>query len=515
MNRKLDIATLLLFTALLFGVIVRFYPGLTNGFPLNDGGMFYTMAQDLRANHFALPELTTYNQSGIPFAYPPFGFYIAALLSALTPESNLWVFLYVPALINSLSILAFYLFAKELTGSRPIAATVTLFFALTPLYFVWQVMGGGMTRAFGFLFMLLMMWQGLQLFRNYNLKHLLLSILFGAISVMSHPQAALQAVVIGVLLFLFYGRSKRGLLSAFLFGLGVAVLTSPWWLTVLTHHGITPFLSAGQTSPRQLDAYLELFSLNSLDDFLVLPLMLLAFVGLFSDGLPKLDKAFLVTWGVLAVLLDPRGAAGTVVLAFLPMAGYGLVKLSAWIQRMGSEQAEAVLSSRVSLSLTGLLVFFLLFGSIILDFQLVNSSLKAEDLDMIAWVEANVPNGKTFLLATGREYSMSDPMQEWFPSLTGDQSLTTMQGLEWTLNDGFFTWYEQVSLFQTCADVDCVQTWAERNNVNYDYLVVLTPTEGSQNNTADSLYKLKASAKDSNSFEMVYDSGYAAVFEKR
>ena len=46
MNRKLDFPALLLFTALLFGAIVRFYPAITNGFPLNDGGMFYTMVQD-------------------------------------------------------------------------------------------------------------------------------------------------------------------------------------------------------------------------------------------------------------------------------------------------------------------------------------------------------------------------------------------------------------------------------------------------------------------------------------
>ena len=39
MNRKLDFPALLLFTALLFGAIVRFYPAITNGFPLNDGGI--------------------------------------------------------------------------------------------------------------------------------------------------------------------------------------------------------------------------------------------------------------------------------------------------------------------------------------------------------------------------------------------------------------------------------------------------------------------------------------------
>ena len=91
MNRKLDWPALLLFTALLFGAVIRFWPVFTNGFPLNDGGMFYTMIRDLRANHFILPQFTSYNFADIPFTYPPFGFYFAASLSALLPVSVLGI----------------------------------------------------------------------------------------------------------------------------------------------------------------------------------------------------------------------------------------------------------------------------------------------------------------------------------------------------------------------------------------------------------------------------------------
>ena len=108
MNRKLDWPALFLFTALLFGAVVRFWPVITNGFPLNDGGMFYIMIRDLKANHYLLPEFTTYNFADIPFAYPPLGFYIAASLSDLLPVSELGVLLWLPALVNTLSILVFY-----------------------------------------------------------------------------------------------------------------------------------------------------------------------------------------------------------------------------------------------------------------------------------------------------------------------------------------------------------------------------------------------------------------------
>lgn len=514
MKGKLDLASLLLFTALLFGAVVRFYPVLTSGFPLNDGGMFYAMSHDLRTNGFALPEFTTYNHAGIPFAYPPFGFYVAALLSVLTPDANLWVFHYVPATVNFIAILAFYFFSKELLNSRPVGASVTLFFALFPAFFTWQVMGGGMTRSFGFIFWLLMLRQTLLLFKDPQVKHLLPAILFGSVAVTSHPQIALQAVLSGAVLFLLYGLNKRGLIFAALFGLGVAVFTSPWWFTVLARHGMDPFLSAGSSSPRSLEGYLELFSFNSLDHLLMIPLMPLAIMGFFETRMPKRDKTFLAVWAVVMWLADPRGSGGVVILMLLLTSGWGLVKLSKWIHRLGDEQAEAALSSRAGVGILSGLSLILLFGAIIMDFRLVNTTLNAGSLEMIDWVKANVEGGKTFALVTGREFSMSDPLQEWFPVLTGQKSLSTMQGLEWILKDDFFDYYEQTSALQKCADVTCLDEWILLNNRPYDYLVVTVPPDTSLDESAETLRGLGVSVRSSDSYVLLFESDNALVFER-
>ncbi|MBK8419302.1 hypothetical protein [Candidatus Villigracilis saccharophilus] len=109
---------LFLGTALLFGSIVRFYPGLQAGFPLNDGGMFLSMIRDLRASHYSLPALTSYNNLNIPYAYPPFGFYFARLVSDLFNFSEITLLRWLPPTINTLSILAFYMLASLLLGSR-------------------------------------------------------------------------------------------------------------------------------------------------------------------------------------------------------------------------------------------------------------------------------------------------------------------------------------------------------------------------------------------------------------
>lgn len=151
--------------------------------------------------------------------------------------------------------------------------------------------------------------------------------------------------------------------------------------------------------------------------------------------------------------------------------------------------------------------------AIVSDFQLVNTSLKADELEMIEWVNGNTTEGETFLLATGREFSMTDPLQEWFPTLTGQKSMTTLQGLEWTLAENFFPWYEQLTLFQYCADIACVDEWVEENDVDYDYLIVMIPREGNQNGLADSLKRLGESAQISTSHELMYKSERALVFE--
>lgn len=511
MNRKLDWPTLLLFSALLFGAVIRFWPVITNGFPLNDGGMFYTMIRDLQANHFILPQFTSYNFADIPFAYPPFGFYFAASLSALLPVSVLGILLYLPALLNIISVFIYYKLAEQTLNSRVFAALAVVVYAFTPSTFVWQIMGGGITRAFGMLFLLLFLWQAMKLFAEYQNKHLIFTILFGAGAVLSHPQTALHAALGGALIFIFYGINKRGLISAALTALGVTLLTMPWWGTVLTRYGVQPFLSASQTSQRTLESYLDILKFDGLEDYLFIPTLLFVILGVWNKFTRR--EFFLVTWAVLAVLIDPRGGEGITLLSLAMFAGVGLHKLSAWISRSDGGQADALFMKRgVQILLFGFM-FYSVMGASIFDFQLVNTSLKSSDLKMIDWVKSNITEEKTFLLATGREFSMSDPMQEWFPALTNQYSATTMQGLEWTHAENFFPWYDQLIAFQHCADVNCVSEWSTRNDVDYDYLIVTIPPQDDKSDLADSLRSLAASTRSSALHLLAYESGNALVFE--
>jgi len=65
--------------------MVRLAITLRSDFPLNDGGLFFSMARDLKRAHYALPGEKSYNGADLPFAYPPLGIYLAALADSALP----------------------------------------------------------------------------------------------------------------------------------------------------------------------------------------------------------------------------------------------------------------------------------------------------------------------------------------------------------------------------------------------------------------------------------------------
>src|SRR5512141_2792578 len=199
-------STLMLFLAILLGAFMRFNPTLLAEFPIDDGGMFAVMVDDLKSSHYLLPAFTTYNHLNIPYAYPPLGFYLGRLAADLFGLSAAQTLRWVPAFFASLSIPAFYLLAMRLLKNKYYAAISTLFFALMPRALSWYVMGGGLTRSPGQLFMLLTLATVVRLYEENRRTDILLAGLFGGLAVMSHPEAAVHTLVSAVLLWLMLSR---------------------------------------------------------------------------------------------------------------------------------------------------------------------------------------------------------------------------------------------------------------------------------------------------------------------
>src|SRR6185295_12252353 len=89
----------------------------------------------------------------------PLGLYAAGLLSDATRLDLLTVFRFLPLLVSTLSIVAFLPLARRLLAGRTQTVVAAFAFALVPRSFEWMIMGGGMTRSFGFLFAILALHQ--------------------------------------------------------------------------------------------------------------------------------------------------------------------------------------------------------------------------------------------------------------------------------------------------------------------------------------------------------------------
>jgi hypothetical protein len=507
-----DSFKIFLLLALLLGGIVRFMPVIMAGFPVNDGGMFYIMVEELKANHFTLPVFTQYNLADIPYAYSPFGFYATGLISSLFRIPTLDLVRWLPPFVSTLSLLAFYLLATEILDSRLQAALATLFYGLVPDSFGWAIMGGGITRSFGLLFLFLTIAYANRLFTQTSGLHAALTAVFGALAFLSHPETGLQAAAVCILLWLFRGRSRWTLLWSGSVALGVVALTAPWWGTVLANHGLAAFQSALQTSDDGAFHLAQLLTLQLGGGVFFNLTVAFGIIGLLAVFGRR--EFLLPVWLVLPFFVDPRSGGGMALIPLSFLAAYGFDELLAPALLSMRKHEGTWLSDRfVSLSMFGI-AFYLFFSAAIFGLGLAGASLTLADRETIAWVDANISPESDFLLLTGEQYSMKDPFQEWFPALTGQHSKTTLQGAEWTLGADFFPFYGELVALQHCPDVACIEAWEERTGLDHRYLLIKVLPEGSSSPLKSSLEMLLASARDSRQYEIVYATENAIIFER-
>jgi hypothetical protein len=457
--------------SVLFGAFIRFFPGLMTGFPLNDGGMFLSMIQDLRESGGVLPRFTSYNQLNIPFAYPPFGFYFAWAISAALRVSDITILRWLPPFVNTLSILVFYLLASEILASKPLGALAAGFYAVTPGAYGWFVMGGGLTRSFGSIFLLLSAISVLRAFKIGGAGYIALSILFCSLVVLSHPEAGLHAAAICALLWFFYGRNIRSFWRASLVGFSVLVATSPWWWAVISYHGLAPFLSAMHTGANGVPLWMGLKNLMLGAE--VLPFLAAARLFAILWGLWT-RQYFLAIWIFLPYLVEPRSAPSV---ALYPLTMLMALAFARVIPRFISilrrkPAADEIYKNKwVNHLLLGILIYMFIESNLY-GFRLVGNSLAVGEREAMNWIEGNTPAGALFLPLTGVPSPETDPFVEWFPALAKRRSQSTIQGYEWLLADGFFRRYSALSELQRCDSAECVERWSRDNDLPYDYAVL-------------------------------------------
>jgi hypothetical protein len=434
MTSKRSAIALVIF-ATFIGLAIRLGPSLPAVFPLNDGGLFYAMMRDLRANGYALPAFAHYNGVAIPFAYPPLGFYVTSLLADLFRANLLDVMRWLPPLVSALTIPAFYLLARGFSPSRTTAALATLIFALIPRAFAWQIMGGGVTRSFGFLFAILTLACAHRLFTAPTRRILAWTSICAALTVLTHPEAATQAAFAALLLFLFFDRSRVGLIRALMVAGLTFILTAPWWGLVVARHGIDPFLAASSAVRAASISWIArpflLFQFQFTEEPFLQVIAVLGLIGAFLH-LTKRD-AFLPAWLGLAFLFEPRSAPQTIAIPLSLLAATALADLilPRLTRTSDNDSLEGLLNGRNARAFFGFLFVTMVMGAYFTSNRIAQEyTLKSADLQAMQWVQTNTPEDSVFVIVTG-ERPLFDAVSEWFPVLADRVSSATAFGYEW------------------------------------------------------------------------------------
>jgi hypothetical protein len=498
---------------------------MASSFPLNDGGLFYRMITDLLANRLALPKYGSYNGVSIPFAYPPLGLYLYAIINLISRIPLLQLVQYGPPILSVATIPAFYPLARDMLESEPQAAFATIVFALVPRSFDWLIMGGGVTRTFGMLFALLAMRQALRLFTQGPKPGFVLLIVFGSLVVFSHPEAATHTAITAVLFYFWFNRSRRGLAYGLLAAVAILAATAPWWGTVLAQHGFGPFAAA--SSAARQDSYNPLVGLLALIQFQFADepfVTIFTVLGLVGIGLQLARRRYLLPIWLLAMhLLEPRGGTLFMTIPLAMCAGIAIAEviLPALARNNASADAavstnaeanwlDAALRGRMARTLIGFLIVYGMMAAYATAWRTTQEfTLRRTDVQAMEWVRANTDGNSSFAIVSGG-LPLRDATSEWFPALTDRRSVGTVFGYEWVPGTDFVGRVRLYQALQACAgqDLACLDTWAHDFGLNFDYVYLREPGVGSR--TA-----LGVLLGQSPQYALVYSSANIQIYQRR
>lgn len=513
-SSTLDAKSMALLLALILGGFVRLEPVLSAKFPLKDGGLFFTFINALLQNQFSFPDTISYNGLSIPFVYPPLSFYISALVSSLFHIPVIDLLRILPAVFSILTIAAFYRLAKTILASDWQVCFAVLSFALLPTAIDFMIVGGGLPRALGYFFAILALQQIWLLSTQPTRRHLLGSILWVSLTVLSHPVVAKFLVYSAVLIFLFNGRNRKSFFNFCMVAAGTLLLTSPWWILAISRHGFTPFLNALQANPHSWTSYLAVFLFMQTNEPYLHLQGFLALIGVFVCLKDK--QYFLPAWLGVVFILEPRLVASYAILPTSLLVAIGLEALVGMLNLPQEKipgtpnisPSPQIERRRLSTISTILLAFILCYGLISAFVAAPRQYLDAENIEAMTWIKANLPKDSRFLVISGIYGAGEDYISEWFPTLSGSVSLATPQGREWVDGSQFIDLWQSHDQLQECQyeDQACLENYSNTLDLKFTYIYMV------KNRNPKTVVPLILDLNDRLQFITIYENDQVIIF---
>jgi len=500
--------TLLLVAGFGAGIGIRAFYAFRSSFPVNDGGLFYDMARDLQDANFGIPAFTRYNGGEIPFVYPPLSIYLAALGDTLTPIPLEELFSILPFAGAVFALWAFFRLASALFPTdRWTVAAATAAFGLAPRSFIWLVMGGGLPRGFGLALALLATREAYLLTTGpFNRRRVVTCGILAGLTALTHLETA--AFLAFTLLLVTLLRPATGIRRLSMAGVVAIVLCAPWFLTMVTVHGLSPFFAGMHEGGRLVRD--GTISFGWVESFVRNPVHtsepyfpIIGALGVVGALYALVRGDWLVpVWWMATGILGMRAFPTYVTVATCLMAGYtvGQLLVPELARRFGNAPggrqllaATAVAFGVFWITATGSVSYNRGEAGVFLE------SLPASDQAAMKWVSLRTDEDATFAVVPADIWPADYP-SEWFPALADRESLTTPQGYEWV--PGAFN--DRVAIHDellACASQDAACLETALSGLGIDYIYIPAPC----------CTTLKASIRLSQDYQVHFDNGAMIV----
>jgi len=427
-------------TILAAGIFLRFYHFLWFDFlhaPFRLGGLFVAFSDQIARNGFRLPNIIPYySDGGIPFAYPPLGFYVEAIFLRIAPHSQFLIANLLPPLVSALALLGvFLLLCWHFGGDETHILAGTFAYAFLPLAFTNQIEAAGLAESFGSLALVFFFYSVLRFRRLPDWKNVILVGLALAFSILASPGSAIGVAFLSVMLGLETALKERFIVKSIgQMTLAAAVgliISAPYWATVMVNHGRGIFILSvlGQYGGGEKQGFLEIL-FQHLMNFTVVqdgsPFLwnLLIFLGLlllFLRGDFALPLAFLALFSI------PRESVWLTALPAALLFSYGFADVVLPLLRPVLD----IPKRSKSLGLLLLVIFiasWMAFQSFLLSSALVADQqwkINAQQIKLVDDARMLIPaDAKVLVLG-------NDALHEWAPYLLQREVINTKFGLEW------------------------------------------------------------------------------------
>src|SRR6056297_2467515 len=207
-------------------------------FPALLGGLFLEMAATVATSDALVPPtIHGFTTEGVPFAYPPLGFYVMAFFMKLGVDGVALLRFGAPVVLLGIVAMMYHL-TVVLTDSPETGLVAGIVTGTHVSLNVYLLGASGFVRGLGFLCMLVAMLGAYQYYANGGGRRALAIATLGwGLVVLTHPVHAAAAGAGVAMAWAVWDRTPRGLAIGAGVAVGGLVIASPWWLTVVSHHG--------------------------------------------------------------------------------------------------------------------------------------------------------------------------------------------------------------------------------------------------------------------------------------